>query len=47
MRKPDLIVLLLSALCLVGCGNASKNATEGIDNDSPNRKEGVGAFSNE
>lgn len=34
MRYPFLIVLLITALCFVSCGNASKNATEENDNDS-------------
>ena len=32
--KNLLFVLLLTALCFVGCGNASKNAKADIDNDS-------------
>ena len=35
MRYTNLFVLLLTALCFVGCGNASKNPTEEFDNDMP------------
>ena len=34
MRHLNLIILLLSALCFVGCGNTSKNTTAEINKDS-------------